>query len=67
MREWSKKNVVLISEISAPPDFVEVWNLERYRSAAQSSKTRFSAKSKNPSETHNVEKVFVHESIVNKI
>jgi DNA adenine methylase len=67
MREWSKNNIVIISEMTAPPDFVEVWNLNRYRSAAQSTKTRFSTKSEKPSETHYVEKMFVHVSIIDKI
>ena len=39
----------------------------RYRSAAQSSKTRFSTKSKKPSDTHTVEKLFVHKSIAKKM
>ena len=26
MRKWSKNNIVLISEMDAPQDFVEVWN-----------------------------------------
>lgn len=67
VRDWSKINVVLVSEMTAPEDFVEVWNLERYRSAAQSSKTRFSAKSEKPSATHNMEKLFAHKSIIKKI
>ena len=67
VRDWSKNNVVVVSETTAPPDFVEVWNQERYRSAAQSSKTRFSAKSKKPSDTHTVEKLFVHKSIAKKM
>jgi len=67
MRKWSKSNIVLISETTAPEDFVEVWNLTRYRSAAQSTKTRFSVKSEKPSETHTVEKVFAHASILDKV
>ena len=39
MRKWSKSNVVVISEIVAPPDFAEIWNMSRYRSACQSLKT----------------------------
>ena len=64
MREWSKQNIVIISELTAPDDFVEVWNFEKYRSAAQSTKTRFSSKSEQPSKTHSMEKLFVHKSIV---
>tara|TARA_Y100000992_G_scaffold302561_1_gene277329 strand:- start:4335 stop:5123 length:789 start_codon:yes stop_codon:yes gene_type:complete len=67
MRTWSKNNIVVISETEAPDDFIEIWNLERYRSAAQSKKTRFNEKSEKPSETHNVEKLFIHESNINKI
>ena len=67
VRDWSKNNVVVVSEMTAPDDFVEVWNQERYRSAAQSTKTRFSAKSEKPSATHNVEKLFVHKSILKKV
>ena len=62
MRKWSKNNLVVVSETTAPDDFVEVWNQKRYRSAAQSAKTRFSEKSDKPSETHTVEKLFVHKS-----
>lgn len=62
MRDWSKtgNNLVLISEMNAPDDFVEIWNMEKYRSAAQSKKTRF----KGNSETHYIEKVFIHESML---
>jgi len=49
MREWSKNNFVVISEITAPDDFIEIWHQDRYRSAAQSTKTRFSDKSKTAS------------------
>ena len=67
MRKWSKNNIVLISEMDAPEDFVEVWNMERYRSAAQSNKTRYSEKSEKPSETRKIEKVFMHCSRVDEI
>ena len=39
MRVWSKENFVIISEVVAPDDFVEVWNMERHRSACNSIKT----------------------------
>lgn len=39
VRKWSKNNVVVVSEIVAPPDFKEIWNMDRYRSACQSAKT----------------------------
>ena len=57
MRKWSKTNLVVISETTAPSDFVEVWNNNRYRSAAQSTKTRF--KSSTTKKVEN-EKLFVH-------
>jgi len=67
VRKWSKNNIVVVSEVTAPKDFVEIWNLERYRSAAQSSKTRFSEKSKKPSDTHNTEKLFIHKSLASMV
>ena len=57
MRKWSKSNLVIISETSAPPDFVEVWNTQRYRSAAQSTKTRFKSET---TKTTQIEKLYVH-------
>jgi DNA adenine methylase len=62
MRKWSENNIVVISETDAPEDFVEVWNKERYRSAAQSTKTRFCKASDVESDTHKVEKLFIHQS-----
>lgn len=59
MRKWSKTNLVIISEVNAPPDFIAIWDAERYRSAAQSKKTRFKSKT---TETHQNEKLYVHES-----
>ena len=60
MRKWSMENFVIISEMFAPDDFVEVWNLDRYRSACQSTKTRFSSKSITISETYKREKMFIY-------
>lgn len=57
MRKWSQNNLVIISETTSPPDFVEIWNTDIYRSAAQSTKTRF--KSKDTKTVQN-EKLFVH-------
>lgn len=57
MRKWSKTNLVIISETTAPSDFVEVWNNDMYRSAAQSTKTRFKSKT---TKTLQNEKLFVH-------
>jgi DNA adenine methylase len=67
VREWSKKNFVVVSETTAPSDFTEIWNQTRYRSAAQSIKTRFSEKSDVASNTHDVEKLFIHKSLVSCI
>ena len=67
MRDWSKNNLVVVSETTAPDDFVEVWNQKRYRSAAQSAKTRFNPKSETQSATHNIEKLFVHKSNEKKV
>ena len=62
MRKWSEHNFVVISELSAPDDFIEIWNLNRYRSACQSTKTRF----KDPTiTTHRVEKLFVYSKFKN--
>jgi len=63
VRKWSKNNIVVVSEMTAPDDFVEIWNYDVYRSAAQSEKTRFLGES----DTRSVEKLFVHKSIVDKI
>lgn len=68
MRKWSKNNFVIISEMSAPDDFIEVWSLERYRSACQSTKTRFkngvvatdNDSSIVVSETYKREKLFIY-------
>lgn len=49
MRAWSAKHTVLISEMSAPDDFVEVWSMQRYRSACQSTRTRFKVSSSSSS------------------
>jgi len=62
MRKWSEHNFVVISELSAPDDFVEIWNLNRYRSACQSTKTRFKEPNIN---THRVEKLFVYSKFKN--
>jgi len=64
VRMWSKNNLVVVSELTAPPDFVEIWNLDRYRSACQSTKTRFKnieADSKEEEEsTNKTEKLFIY-------
>jgi site-specific DNA-adenine methylase len=67
MRIWSKNNIVIISETTAPEDFVEIWQQDRYRSAAQSTKTRFCDKSEINSDTHKTEKLFIHQSLIDDI
>ena len=65
MREWSTRHPVLISEMSAPDDFVEVWSMQRYRSACQSVKTRFKCATDAEApktEEYKNEKLFVHKS-----
>ena len=59
VREWSKNNYVFISEISAPEDFIAVWEKNVHRSASQSSKTRY----KNEREKNKIEKLYVHKSV----
>jgi DNA adenine methylase len=61
MRKWSKNNLVVISEVNAPKDFIKIWEQERYRSASQSKKTRFN-ETNNVSDTHKTEKLFIHKS-----
>ena len=63
VRRWSTNNIVVVSELVVPNDFVEVWNYDVNRSAAQSKKTRFLGES----ETRSIEKLFVHNSIVDRI
>ena len=63
VRKWSEDNLVVVSEMDAPDDFVEIWNMERYRSAAQSAKTRFKPKKttgESSSETNKTEKLFIY-------
>ena len=64
MRGWSAENTVLVSEMSAPDDFVEVWSMQRYRSACQSTRTRFKTSTGDADAATSVEykneKLFVH-------
>ena len=62
MRKWSKTNFVVISELNAPDDFIQIWQQQSYRSAAQSKKTRFNNQNIT-SETHKTEKLFIHKSL----
>jgi site-specific DNA-adenine methylase len=67
VRKWSQTNFVVVSEMDAPSDFVEIWNLDRYRSAAQSKKTRFKPDMPNEtssSETNKTEKLFIYKNSV---
>lgn len=59
MRQWSQNNLVVISEVKAPADFVCIWQKEKYRSVSQSKKTRF----KDPhTKKFSTEKLFMHRS-----
>ena len=55
MREWSKNNTVIISEISAPADFKEIWTSAQIRSASRSKNTK--------DKSVVVEKLYMYESI----
>ncbi len=56
MRKWSKDNIVFVSEVSAPDDFIAVWSKPKARSVSQSKKTRF----KNKSKKWTTERLFVY-------
>lgn len=55
MREWSKNNIVVISEVEAPADFEVIFEKKKYRSISQSKKTRY----KNDTEKYVSEKLFI--------
>lgn len=52
MRKWSKNNIVVISEWTAPSDFIEIWNTESVN-ASSSATVRY------------VDSLYVHETIAN--
>lgn len=54
MREWSKDNMVVISEYNAPDDFVEVWRKE----------TKTDIRNRKNEKEDRIEKLFVHKSLV---
>jgi site-specific DNA-adenine methylase len=54
MREWSKNNVVIVSETAAPKDFKKVWCVESYVSTAKQEKTK-----------KYMDCLFIHESLFN--
>jgi len=54
MREWSKSNTVVISEYSAPDDFVEVWRKE----------TKTDIRNGKNEKEKRIEKLFIHNSLV---
>ena len=60
MRKWSKKNIVVVSELQAPDDFVVIFEKKKYRSASQSIKTRY----KNDTERYVEEKLFMYKGAV---
>lgn len=51
MREWSKNNIVIISELNAPDDFECIWEREVSRSINANDKSRA------------VEKLFIHKKV----
>ena len=57
MRVWSKNNIVIISEIEAPDDFIVIFEKYKYRSISQSKKTRFKNKD---TKKYLCEKLFIH-------
>ena len=61
MRLWSKDNLVVISEMNAPSDFIEIWEYLSHRSACQSSKTRYKSRS---TMKYKKEKLFIHNSLL---
>jgi DNA adenine methylase len=66
MREWSKpkyNNIVIISELHAPKDFKYIWKKKKYRSIAQSKKTRYKNKD---TKKYKIERLFIHKSQYNK-
>lgn len=60
MRRWSKNNIVVISEIEAPTDFIVIFEKKKYRSISQSKKTRYKSKH---TEKFSNEKLFIHKSL----
>jgi DNA adenine methylase len=59
MRLWSKDNLVIISELEAPDDFIIIFEKKKYRSISQSNKTRYKSKT---TEKYSNEKLFIHNS-----
>lgn len=59
MRHWSQNNVVVISELSAPDDFTEIWFHDQTRSASRSKNTK--------KITNQMERLFIHESLLHII
>jgi DNA adenine methylase len=55
MRKWSKNNIVIISEVTAPKDFIKIWS-------AQSTCNNFEHINKNY-----VDSLFMHNSLWNKV
>jgi site-specific DNA-adenine methylase len=56
MREWSKKNIVVISEIKAPDDFISIWSKEYKVSFLSQTKNNKNIKKQY------TEKLFVHKN-----
>ena len=63
MRDWSKNNLVIISEFRAPLDFHVIWSKEKVNTSSKASKTTL----KNKDEIKLTEKLFIHKSNLNFI
>ena len=56
-----KDNIVIVSEMSAPNDFIEIWSKDKTRTICQSKKTRFKNIKNNKAPIVS-EKLFIHEN-----
>lgn len=63
MRDWSKYNIVVVSEEVAPDDFVCVWSKDFTRMPTNQKKhtKRYTDKGEKPPKKQTVEKLFMHE------
>ena len=56
MREWSKNNMVVISEETAPDDFIAIWEKKKIRTVVKVRNNRF----------YSIEKLFVYKKYIKK-
>ena len=64
MREWSKDNIVVISEENAPKDFICIWEKKKRRTLLKTSKTKYNKSNKR---FYSTEKLFIHKSLYKKL